>query len=105
MISWPRNPGGSWSAGAKPARGPGPCTRIATAVRDQCLAHGVNFFFKGWEEWIAEGLANNYPPNSRIRNGRVAGARCEHGYIYRRRRHDGMGYRYLDGRLWQEWPE
>jgi len=52
-----------------------------------------------------EAPAANYPPDSRIRNGGVAGARCDYGNIYRRRRPDGMGYRYLDGHRWEGWPE
>ncbi|MEX1198291.1 MAG: phage Gp37/Gp68 family protein [Pseudohongiellaceae bacterium] len=58
--------GGESGAGARPMK-----EEWALSIRNQCLEAGVDFFFKQWGAWGADGKQRNKKANGRVLDGRV----------------------------------
>lgn len=75
--------GGESGSGARPMD-----PDWARSLRDQCVAAGVPFFFKGWGEWAFEGIDQDDPRN----------------IVFAKNKNKHRN-RLLDGREWNEFPE
>lgn len=58
--------GGESGAGARPMK-----ESWALKIRNQCLNAGVDFFFKQWGAWGADGIHRNKKANGRVLDGKV----------------------------------
>jgi len=58
--------GGEAGVGARPMK-----EAWATRIRDQCLRQGVDFFFKQWGTWGADGKQRNKKANGRYLDGQT----------------------------------
>lgn len=80
--------GGESGIGARPMH-----PNWARAVRDQCVAAGVPFFFKQWGAWANAGIANDNATHHTWPDGAVMrlNGKRKSGHL-------------LDGRAWQQTP-
>ncbi len=103
--------GGESGPGARPMH-----PDWARAIRDQCVAADVPFFFKQWGHWVPELDCDAGDPDDRadyarfLRNGfrilNLEGGCGFHGervHVMRPSSKKSAG-RLLDGREWQQWP-
>lgn len=58
--------GGESGIGARPMR-----EEWALKIRNQCIKAGVDFFFKQWGAWGADGVQRNKKTNGRLLDGKV----------------------------------
>lgn len=58
--------GGESGVGARPMQ-----ENWVTSIRDQCKAQGVDFFFKQWGAWGADGVRRSKKANGRELQGRI----------------------------------
>lgn len=108
--------GGETGPGARPMH-----PDWVRSVRDQCQKAGVPFFFKQFGEWIPKRLywpktakaikgwgtldiEGNWFPQTTPWNGREGEDSESREYVMYKVGRKAAG-RYLDGRLWEEWPE
>lgn len=97
LINW-LVAGGESGNGARPMH-----PQWARALRDQCKAAGVPYFFKQWGEWVPV-VEPASPENSDVATFFGRGLRFDDGQWMNRvgkRKAD----RLLDGREWNEYPE
>lgn len=75
------------------------------AVRDQCQAAGIPFFFKQWGEWIPRDQDPNFEMGTGLMRSCLAGdGKSGEVGIWRRVGKKRAG-RNLDGREWNEYPQ
>ena len=58
--------GGESGFGARPMK-----EKWALSIRNQCLDAGVDFFFKQWGSWGADGKQRNKKANGRLLDGKM----------------------------------
>ena len=90
--------GGETGSGARPMH-----PDWVRAVRDQCAAAGVPFFFKGWGEWRHESQFGQHIPSLRLLTTKTQRHKFEDGSYSYRVRKERTG-RLLDGRTHDDLP-